>query len=406
MKLKIFALWIIFLMSGTLIVQAQVVETKGRFTNSVYAYEPMYLRGTENPETHVYLYQFLRFQARIKEYNNLTLNLDTRMLTDLQEEIDNEYRFRLNRLTLSAQDLFGGYLDFKIGRMFLHPGVVFGSLDGANITVKPIRDLHVQVFGGVESHLYRSYKLYNFDEATVLGGSVKYFNLLSSNFQLSYLQKTFKSDMQWQLLGLNFSNYALNQWNFLLQVHYDMANSRLHRIYFSTRYSPFKELYFNLNLKQQHPQIYADSYYTIFNFKEYRQGGLGATYYLNDEYSVSANYNLFMLEEGQGHRVIASVGNFNGSVGLVFETGDLGDQVGFMIDYGYEFIPGLIGSVAIDYTRYRFEEIYAYEDQLGNALRVAYTFSKNIKADLEYQLLNNKFKETDHRILNHIHIIW
>ena len=56
--------------------------------------------------------------------------------------------------------------------------------------------------------------------------------------------------------------------------------------------------------------------------------------------------------------------------------------------------------------RYRFEEIYAYENQLANALRLTYAYSQHWKTDLEYQLLNNKFKDTDHRVLNHIHFIW
>jgi hypothetical protein len=293
-----------------------------------------------------------------------------------------------------------------VGRIFYHPGITFGSLDGANLTLKPMQNLQVQLYGGIESHLLRSYKLNEFDDAAVYGGSLKYFNLYQTDLQLSYLQKNNASNIQWQIVGLNVSNYTLPTWKFLLQVHYDYAKSRLHRLYFSTRFSPSKKFYLNVNLKQQHPQVYADSYYNIFDLEEYRQAALGGTYYLTDSYSVSANYHLLMLEEDQGHRFIASVNNSNGSVGLVYETGDLGDQLGFLINYGYEFMPGLIGSVSIDYMRYRFEEIYAYENQLANALRLTYAYSKHWKTDLEYQLLNNKFKDTDHRVLNHIHFIW
>jgi hypothetical protein len=406
MKSKYLVLLTVCILVSIWCVQAQDIVTKGRFTNSVYAFETPLLGGTDDSETHVFLFQYLRFQARMKELNHLTFNLDTRVLTDLQEEIDEDLRYRINRISLSAQDLFSGYLDLEVGRIFYHPGITFGSLDGANLTLKPIRNLQIQLYGGIESHLLRSYKMNELDDVAVYGGSLKFINCYQTDWQLSYLQKTHASEIQWQIVGLNASHYAFSAWKFLLQAHYDIANSRLHRLYFSTRFSPSKKLYINVNLKQQHPQVYADSYFNIFDLEEYRQAGLCGTYYLTDNYSVTANYQLFMLEEGQGHRFIASVNNNNGSVGVVYETGDLGDQLGFLINYGYEFIPGLIGSVSIDYMRYRFEEIYAYENQLANALRLTYAYSKHWKTDLEYQLLNNKFKDTDHRVLNHIHFIW
>ena len=112
------------------------------------------------------------------------------------------------------------------------------------------------------------------------------------------------------------------------------------------------------------------------------------------------------MEEGEGHRIIAAVNDRNGSLGFVYETGDLGDQIGVMFDYGYEVYTNVIASISIDYTRYRFEEIYEYENQMGNAFRIAYNFAKHWRIDLEYQWLKNKFYSADNRLLNHIHFIW
>jgi len=384
----------------------QDLVTTGRFTNSVYAFEPPILRGSEESETHVLLFQYFRFKASMKEYNNLTFNLDTRFLTDLQEDIDNDLRFRVNRISLSADDLFNGFMDVEVGRLFFHPGITFGSMDGVNLNLKPLKNLHVELYAGVESYMYRSYKMYNFSDATVYGGSLKYFNFYRTNLDVSYLQKTYDSEIQWQLAGVSLANYSFRDWKFLLQTHYDIANSRLHRFFFSTRFTPTKQLHFNVNLKQQHPQVYADSYFQMFDLKEYRKAGVGASYYFTNEYALNIDYDLFQIEDGQGNRVILSLNNNHGSIGVVYETGDLGDQIGFMADYGYEFLPGLVGSIYIDYLRYRFEEIYSYENQLTNAVRVAYDISRNWKVDLEYQFLNDKFKTSDHRLLNHIHFIW
>jgi hypothetical protein len=410
MKAKYVVIFVLLILINISLIYGQGVETKGRFTNSIYAFEPTLYRGTEDSKAHVLLYQYLRLQASMKEANNLTLYLDTRLLTDLEEDLDNDYRYRLNRLSLSAENLFSGWFDFQIGRFFYHPGITFGSLDGAEFTVKPTKAFHIQLYGGVETHHWRTYKVYDFDDATVYGGALKYFGFLNSNWQLSYLEKLHQKETQWQIVGFNFSNFSLKTWKFLLQTHYDIANSRLHRLYFSTRFAPSKTWHFNLNLKQQHPQIYADSYFNdpdkFGEWKQYRQGALGGTYYFSEKYALTATYQILMLEEGEGHRIIASVNNFNGSLGLIYEMGDLGDQLGFLINYGYEFLPGLIGSLSIDYSRYRFSEIYDYENQIGNALRLTYKFAGHWRIDAEYQLLTNKFKNTDHRFLNHINYIW
>jgi hypothetical protein len=252
--------------------------------------------------------------------------------------------------------------------------------------------------------------VYSLEDATVYGGSVKYTNLSGTDIQLSYFEKQNNKNIQWQIAGLNLSNYTLRDWKFLLQTHYDIAGSRLQRFFFSTRWTPTREMHFYLNLKQQHPQIYADSYYNdeqkFGQFKNYKRAGIGGTYYLTDEYWFSLDYNFFKIEDGQGHKIIASLSNYNGTIGLVYESGDLGDQVGFLVSYGYEFIPGLTGTIAIDYQQYRFSELYSLESQIANAFRLTYKFADHWRIDAEYQLLHNKFKDTDHRFLNHIHFIW
>ena len=175
----------------------------------------------------------------------------------------------------------------------------------------------------------------------------------------------------------------------------------------TTRWKASDKLGLNLDVKQQHPQIYADSYYTMFDLYNYQQAGLGANWFFSDKYSLTVNFHYFKLEEeGDGQRIMVAVNDYNGSVGVVYETGDLGDQLGLMANYGYEFLPGLVGSLSIDYQRYRLGELYDYEDQIGNALRLTYSFAGHWKIAAEYQLLNNLISSTDQRFLNHIHFIW
>jgi len=378
---------------------AQSVETRGRLSNSTYVYE-------DRDTTHVRLYQYIRFQAVARELSNLSLNVDARILSDLEETLPDERRFNAFRLSLSATDLFNNLLDFEIGRQFLHPGVTFGSLDGANLTFKFGTHLRWQVYGGVESNLFKGFKMYKTDEAAVYGSTLKLRNLVNSNFELAYLQKQTKDDIQWQIAGLNVTNRSISVVHFAGQFHYDMVNNRFHRIFVSGRYLPSSRFNAVVSYKQQFPQVYGDSYFQIFNFKKYSQTGVNLWYGLTERFGIAVDYHLIQLEEGKGNRIIASLMDPNGNIGVVYETGDLGNQLSFMLNYGYEFMEGLIGSVSVDYTRYRFEETYDYESQLGNAARLAYRISPNWQIDLEYQWLNNKFKDSDQRLLNHIHFIW
>jgi len=405
MKFKIPVLVFTFALVNLNILHAQSIQTSGRITNSVYAFEGLSNDGNSSV-VHTRLYQFLRFKASAKDLNNLTLNISARALTDLETDLTDEQRFAAYRLSLSATDLFNNILDFEIGRQFLHAGIPFGSLDGAAINLKPVKNFSWKLYGGVESHLFRSFKLYETDDALVYGTALTYQKFYNSNIQLAYLQKSNSSETQWQILGLNISNYSLNYLTFLLQAHYDLVNSRLHRFVFSANYIPVNDWNISFRLKQQFPQIYGYSFFQIFDIKQYQKAGMSGGYVISKNFSLSAGYNFVRLKDGNGHQIITSLDHTNGSIAFVYETGDLGQQTGFLLDYGYELLTDLDATISIDYSRYRFEEIYDYENQLANALRLSYKFSRNFRTDIEYQWLNNRIADSDQRILNHIHFIW
>ena len=170
---------------------AQSVETRGRISNSVYMYEDQkQVDGVTSATKVTRLYQTLRYQAKFKNLANLKINLAGRALTELGDsDLTDEQRFKAYQLSVSANHLFSNRLDFEIGRQFFHPGLVLGSLDGANVVVRPIKNLEWQVYGGVETHLLNALKVYEADEATVYGSKITYHNMFQTNIQAVYLQK-------------------------------------------------------------------------------------------------------------------------------------------------------------------------------------------------------------------------
>jgi hypothetical protein len=391
--------WIVLItvLLGLQLIFAQTIETNGHYTSSLYALDQ------KGVDSRLNIYQFLRFNATAKELNSLQFNVSLRWLSQPQP---GQQPWRAYRASVSASNLFNNLLDFEVGRQFLHAGIPFGSLDGVNVTLKPSTNLSWRIFGGVESDLFREIKMNEIEEQPVYGSSLTYRRFYDTDLQLAYLQKLNEDENRWQIIGLNLNNYSLKTVQFLVQAHYDLLNSRLHRLYASTRFAPLKKLSLVLSAKQQCPQIYGDSYFNIFEAEAYTQAALNVNYALTPVYGLAGGIHYFTSEDISGQRLMLGVNDTHGAINVLYETGDLGDQLSVMFDYGYELWKNLIASVGVSYARYRFEEIYEYENQLANTIRLHYKFTKHLATDLEYQWLNNRLTESDNRVLNHIHFIW
>ncbi|WP_456408565.1 hypothetical protein [Caldithrix abyssi] len=399
-------LGISLLLAGISFTIAQGVEFNGYMRNSVYAYSAPEEIGSDKTELHTRLYQTLSANVIFNQLGGWQLHLAGRALTDLADsELDNVKRFRAYRLSISKKNLFNMF-DLEIGRQFLHPGVTLGSLDGLNLNIKPLKWFEWQVYGGVETHLLRAAKVYAVDEAAVFGTQLKFKRMFKSNISLVYLQKNAQSETQWQLAGINFSNYSIKHLLVLTQAHYDLVNNRLHRLYLSARYQFSPKLLINAYVKQQYPQIYNTSYFQIFEVDRYLLSGFNVVYQLTDQYAITGMMQGVQLKEGYGNRFIAMLSDRHGSFGLVYETGDLGDQMGALFNYRYRIMRELTLNLSIDYTRYRFEKRYDYENQLANAVGLSYRFLKHWNIQLEYQWLQNADFKSDQRVLNHISFVW
>ena len=404
-KRNVFVLCLVLLWSSVLFSQA--VETNGYVRNSVYSYATQKGDGSTETETHTRLYQTLNANATLGQLPNIQLHFAGRALTDLaQSDLQDIKRFKAYRLSISGKGLFHNFMDFELGRQFLYPGVILGSLDGLNLVIKLRKHLSWQIYGGVESHLLRAFKMYKPNEAAIFGSRLKFKNLWHTNVHLIYLQKNYHSQTQWQIVGLNVSNYSIRHLILLMQSHYDLINNRFHRLYLSARYQFNQKLILNVYLKQQYPQVYNTSYFEIFEVDRYLLSGLNIAYLINNRFNITAMVQGVQLEEGYGNRLIMSFGDQHGSVGLIYEMGDLGNQLGLLADYRYEVLHHLLITFRVNFSRYRFEKRFDYDSQLANALGLTYRFSKHWTARLEYQWLTNTQFKYDQRILNHINFTW
>ncbi len=389
-RISILSLFIIFSTFGFL----YGIDFHGKVSNSIYSFE--------DSKKHARVYQFVNLSADAPEFANATLNVSFRALTDFSQSLDSDQRFKAYNLNLKFDKLFNR-VDLTLGRQFLHPGTVLGGLDGLYAKYYFTKKMSLAAYGGVESNFQRSFKIYKFEDSFTAGGLLELSRTFGTNFQLFYLQKSNEDDLFWQIGGMNLDNSLLANTDFRLQAHYDLQNERFHRLFFSVYQTLLeKKLAFSFNFKQQHPQIYANSYFTIFEVEPYNQYQLGLSYNLMKNYFINTQYRMIQFDDETANQLFTTLSNNNGSVGLLFESGYAGEQMSLIFDYAYSITPALLASLNIDYSRYRTEKVYEFENQLANAIRLSYKIQRHWSADLEYQWLTNRFKEQDSRILNHI----
>ena len=377
---------------------ASGIDFHGNVANSVYSYE--------DTTSHTRVYQFVQFSFESPEIKNLSLNASLRALTDVNETLDSEDRFKAYNLNLKFKKLFNR-LDVVLGRQFLHPGTILGGLDGLYTKFYISKNINFSVYGGTEANFNSSLKIYKPEDSFVTGGLFELNRIYSSKFQFFYLQKANENDIFWHLTGLNFQNSSIPETNIRLQTHYDLENSRLHRLLVYARHNMNKKLSFSFGFKNQYPQVYTNSFFTIFEINAYSQYKLGCSYKIANNYLLSGQYQLVQFEdENNANRFFATISNSNGSIGLIYESGYAGEQLGVIFDYAYEITPALLASLNIDYSRYKMEKVYEFENQVANAVRLSYRFLSHWSIDLEYQWLTNRFKDSDSRVLNHIRFKW
>lgn len=396
----------------------QSFETNGRLSNSIYTFD--------DGEAHTLLYQTLRFDVRPKDNPDYQLHFFGRMKNDLNSdfELADENKFNAFRLSLAARNLFN-VMDLEIGRQFLHPGAVLGSIDGVNATFSLGKHMDWQIYGGVETHYFHSFKVYENDEAAVYGGtfSFKKLSVLTDRFEIVrlqpfYLNKQGEDDTEWELTGFNLDTRICllqimpEMAQLKIQYHHDLVNERLHKFNGYFRVNPMSKLFASFNYRVQYPRVYQSSYLQFVDVEKYTSMAVNLGYLVTDALTFDVDYRMLKLEDGDGNQLTGSLSCNNGSVGLIYESGDLGEQFGVLANYGLNLMDNLSAAVAVDYSKYRVEESYNVDsEQVSNAVRLSYRISQMIKIDLEYQLMNNWLGNgpddtKDHRFLNHIHIMW
>lgn len=391
------------------------VRYSGYLQSSLYAWE--------NPAENK-LYDFYQgIQLRLSPENNSNLYLTTymRFARQGQQRLSGDKYYAADEDVYSWDDrLYNLYLNwktannrvlFRVGRQFMYQGVINGTLDGLLVSAKATNNLTLKVFAGLEAPDNREIKLRKSDEGTAFGGYLSYRLPWQNKIDVSYFQKsrkvvkdnTEKTEPVWQLLGFAFTGQKKNLY---YQAYYDhnlkteeFQGMRYRLTYYWRRFSVMGEY------NSQRPRLYEDSFFLVFKIDAYNQVRGGLTYDIN-RYQVGVQYIFTNIRYNESNQFVVSLGNPWGMIGLVFQTGDSGKNVGAYGQVRYPVMEHLTARAYASYYNFERQTTVITEDAVGLSAGLEYRPIKLASLEAEVQQSDNSLYKSDTRGLFRLNIFF
>ncbi len=336
-------------------------------------------------------YQALRLRIMPQNYQNLYLNTYMREAYrgDPQEWQEKVYNLYAN------WNLSQNYR-LRVGRQFLYDGVLNGTVDGGLFSAWLPKGVGIKVLAGTEAPFDRKFKIKNWDDGNVLGGYLSYILSPANRMEVSYVQKTRNDDQYWQQLGGALKGYICNGLNYYARLDYNLLSSsyqlmRYRLTYYGSKWSLGAEY------NSQKPRIYEDSFFNIFEVYAYNQVRTEGTYRLGG-FDLGLQYlYTFYKEKEHDNRFIASVAQRWGSIGVIYQDGYGGKNVGYFGQIAYEFLPGLTARLFNSYYQYDRAVTQIDEDALAFSGGLRYRLKNMFVFEGEIQETNNTYYKNDWR---------
>ena len=345
-------------------------------------------------------YQGLQLRVSPENYSNLYLNTFMRLAyrgdpADWQEKVYNLY----------ANWGIGKNFKARVGRQFLYKGVINGIADGVFLSGRFLKNFQAGVVMGTETPADRGFEIRRWDDGSVMGGYLGYSIAGQNSIELSFYQKERWSEEYWQQLGSVVRGFVFSKLDYYARFDYNLLKSDYQTVRFRLTYlDPQWSVSGEYN--SQRPRIYEDSFFNIFVINPYNQIRTAFTYRLSSYelgiqllhtvYNASEFYILF--KDDQDLKLIGTVGHSGlGSFGIIFQTGDVAENIGYYADLRYDVFSNLTARFYNSYYNYERATVNIGEDALAFMVGLSYKVKKQFIVDGELQQSSNNFYKNDLR---------
>jgi hypothetical protein len=388
---KIFLISLFFIFTLTCFLNAQV-KFSGMTQSSIYAWE-------NSDETQlVDYYQHINARVSLESYRDLYFKTYFQFGRngDPAEWNEKVYNAYINFLAPCRK------WDARLGRQFVYNGVMNGTVDGILLNVRPVKNVTVKLMAGVDAPMDRALELTQWDEGNALGAFGSYGISDAINIKASYYQKSRSSEVYWQVTGGALSGKILKNLFYQADYEHNLKTSSYQAMRYRLNYFYNKWIVF-AEYNSQKPRIFEDSFFQIFEQTAFNQVRSGINYQVGN-YNIGLQDVYTMYEENESsNQVHATVSGSYGMIGILYQSGYAGDNLGVYGSIRYNLLKNLILNVRSSYYQYERQTTAISEDATAISGGLTYKLSASWQVKAEIQERINSYYKNDVRGLFRIH---
>ncbi|MBR9977674.1 MAG: hypothetical protein KFH87_06250 [Bacteroidetes bacterium] len=401
--------------------QAQTLN--GRFVTSAYGWERQMKDGGST--SHLRAYEHVQLNMGM---DNISFHTSLQGFTDLGDGIDGDPGLRVYNAYFRIKNLFD-VADVRLGRQALFAGVSYGTIDGAQVRVRPTDGVEVMAYGGgltpPGQHVDYSF-LDQLEDNWQVGGQVLLYLIKNTKIGLSYMNRnreqsafySWRPDAQLDLEEtlIDYGSRA-NQYGSLNVAHstgrfwlygrydYDFNFERTARAEVAATYQAMPTLGFTLNLAHREPVIAWNSYFALLEASAHQEAVLGVDYRVHPRLTLLGRFSSVMYDDDDAFRVSLGAANKYASIMYTKDVSYDGDLDGFNLHLSYPLLEGmLVPHVGAVYSTYALAANLSDETNwtdrastwvgvLGTTFRPV----KTVSIDLQGQYMTNRIYKSDLR---------
>jgi hypothetical protein len=286
-------------------------------------------------------------------------------------------------------------LHFRLGRQFLYSGVITGTMDALVVSASPVKQMGIKLVSGLVTPFDRAFELTKWKDGNILGGyaSYKFNNKIKTD--VSYVQKTRDDEIYWQQAGAvvsgNFSEFF-----YYLKYDHNLLTSEYQTYKANVSYY-ITDWYISAEYSSQKPRIYEDSFFSLFKINKHDQIRFALTRSVN-EYKLGFQFiNTTYPESENTQQVLTTLSNNWGIVGLVYQMGYGGDNLGIYAEIEYKLLSNLKFNLYSSHYKYERQSVKIEEQATAFSTGVQYLPYDFLRLDLQIQESINSFYKSDLR---------
>lgn len=395
-------------------VSSNAQSVNARFSTSFYSWE-RHLSETAS-QSHFRIYQTAQLTVGRLANNRLSFHLYGLASQDIAEDADQDPIPRLYNAYLQWYQRKGVLQKVRVGRQRIYSGVMFGSIDGADVSLRLNRNISFGGFAGFLVPVVNEVEIANWDDAHAFGGRLQVRNLYGTKVLVSFMRRNrrpvaytnpgrftqriieFESREQ-TLGGVDLYRSFSKQFSAYGRFDFDFEQERVRKGQVELKFSPTQKFDISAEFLHRAPLIEANSIFSVFDQSTTQDYGLRANYRLNQTWFINGNVGFVQYDGDETVRFGVGVRCKYGSFGYNFRRGYGGQNNGVYAAFNYPLTPqlGLIASSG--FSRYGlFNEDSDKSTSLTGSLGVNYRPAKHISFDVMGQGVHNKFFNNDFRI--------